>query len=36
MKSRVYNFCGPGGASPEATKYEKGGLEGEKNKPSNI
>ena len=34
MKSGPYNCCGPGGISPEATNYKKGGLEGEKIKPS--
>ena len=36
MKSRPYNCCGPGGISPEATKHKKGGMEGEKSKPSDI
>jgi hypothetical protein len=36
MKNRPYNFCGPGYVSPEATKYEKGGMEDEKSKSSDI
>jgi hypothetical protein len=36
MKNRPYNCCGPGCVIPEATKQKKGGMEGEKIKPSNI